>query len=125
MLNLLIREHFVHSLRPAPRRQRQFPCTLGRCFPAFTLKEFGSHCRWMKMSETATFCWLRSGEEAFAAMLEAIGEASASIRLETYIYEASPLGERFRDGFVKARQRGVQVQVLVDALGSIRLTSAF
>ena len=77
------------------------------------------------MSETATFCWLRSGEEAFAAMLGAIGEASASIRLETYIYEASPLGERFRDGFVKARQRGVQVQVLVDALGSIRLTSAF
>src|SRR2546423_11134834 len=79
----------------------------------------------MKTSETATFGWLRTGEEAFAAMLEAIEEASESIRLEIYIFEAGPMGEKFRDALVKALGRGVRVQVLVDALGSIRLTNAF
>jgi cardiolipin synthase len=79
----------------------------------------------MNMSVTATFRWLRTGEEAFAAMLQAIEAATQSIRLETYIYEASPIGERFRDALTRARQRGVQVHVLVDALGSVRLPTSF
>lgn len=81
----------------------------------------------MKTSATdkATFRWLRTGEEAFAAMLGAIEAAQTSVRLETYIYEASPVGEKFRDALVRAQARGVQVQVLVDAMGSITLSTAF
>ncbi len=79
----------------------------------------------MKTTEMATFRWLRTGQEAFAAMLEAIGSARASIRLETYIYEAGAVGEKFRDALVKARGRGVQVQVLVDAMGSVLLSTSF
>jgi len=71
------------------------------------------------------FRWLRTGAEAFGAMLDAIESAKVSIRLETYIYEDGPIGAKFREALVKARQRGVQVQVLVDAFGSVRLSTSF
>src|ERR1043166_5912070 len=77
------------------------------------------------VTATASCRWLRTGEEAFAAMLDAIEAAETSIRLEIYIYEAGPIGQKFLDAFVRARQRGVQVQVLVDALGSVRLSTSF
>jgi len=79
----------------------------------------------MKTDVMASFHWLRTGEEAFAAMLEAIGGASASVRMETYIFEPGPLGERFRQALVNACERGARVQVLVDAFGSIRLPTSF
>jgi cardiolipin synthase len=58
-------------------------------------------------------------------MLAAIDGAQQSICLETYIYSADSLGERFRDALVRARQRGVRVQVLYDALGSMSLPASF
>jgi cardiolipin synthase len=79
----------------------------------------------MNASVMTTFHWLRTGAEAFAAMLEAIEAARESVRLETYVYEADAIGAQFRAALVKARQRGVQVQVLVDALGSVGLVTAF
>ncbi len=79
----------------------------------------------MKTGAVATLHWLRTGEEAFAAMLEAIAAAGKSIRLETYVYEAGLIGEKFREALVKARGRGVRVQVLVDAMGSARLSTGF
>ena len=79
----------------------------------------------MNTSVMDSFRWLRTGEEAFAAMLEGIEAAQQAIRLETYIFEASEIGGRFREALVRARQRGVQVKVLVDAMGSVRLSSTF
>jgi len=73
----------------------------------------------------ADFQWLRTGQEALAAMLNAIQEAKRSIRLETYIFHAGPVAEEFREALVAACQRGVKVQVLLDALGSISLSTAF
>ena len=58
-------------------------------------------------------------------MLEAISTATRSVCLETYIYAAGPLGERFRDALVAACQNGVKVQVLIDALGSYGLPADF
>ena len=71
------------------------------------------------------FQWLRTGEEGLTQMLEAIQQARQTIRLETYIYHSGPLGEQFREALVTAAQRGVKVWVLVDALGSISLPTAF
>ncbi len=65
--------------------------------------------------------WLRNGEEAFPAMLAAIEAARKSVSLETYIFSPSPLGDRFRDALVRAQQRGAQVRVLLDAVGSYGL----
>ena len=69
--------------------------------------------------------WLRSGQEIFPALLAAIDAARQSIRFEVYTYAPGPLGERFREALVNARQRGVKVRVRFDALGSYTLPSAF
>jgi cardiolipin synthase A/B len=63
--------------------------------------------------------------ESYQAMLDAIDCAEKSIRLEMYIYTASPIGEQFRDALVRAAERGVAVKVLIDAFGSITLSPRF
>ena len=74
----------------------------------------------------ATTChWLRTGDEAFPLMLDAIRSARISIRLEIYIYANDALGREFRDALVGARRRGVTVRVLNDAFGSMGLASSF
>ena len=73
----------------------------------------------------ATYNWLCTGDEIFPRMLEAIDAAETSICLETYTFSAGTLGERFRDGLIRARHRGVAVRVLIDGLGSIGLPGNF
>jgi len=69
--------------------------------------------------------WLCTGRDVFPAMLSAIDVAQDSICLETYTYTADALGERFRSALIRARQRGVGVRVLIDALGSFGLSQSF
>jgi cardiolipin synthase A/B len=73
----------------------------------------------------ADWAWFCCWREIYPALLAAIDSAQQSIRLESYIYAADALGERFRDALIRARLRGVQVRVLVDALGSMSLPDAF
>ncbi|MEW9616990.1 phosphatidylserine/phosphatidylglycerophosphate/cardiolipin synthase family protein [Shinella sp. S4-D37] len=61
---------------------------------------------------------LSTGDEAFAAMLAAIAAAERSILLETYIFDRDPAGERFVAALSEAVARGVQVRVLIDAVGA-------
>jgi len=72
----------------------------------------------MSSPEGIRWTWLHNGAEAFPAMLAAIDAAQKSVCLETYIYSASPLGDKFRDALVRAQRRGVRVRVLLDAVGS-------
>ena len=65
--------------------------------------------------------WLCTGDEVFPAMLAAIEEAKSEVCLETYTFSEGSPGERFRDALVRARQRGLRVRVLIDALGSYSL----
>ena len=58
-------------------------------------------------------------------MLGDIDAAKGTVRFESYIFAASPVGERFLAGLVRASQRGVQVRVLIDAFGSLYLPDAF
>lgn len=69
--------------------------------------------------------WLTSGTMAFEQMLECIGRASRSVRLETYIYEAGVVGDPFRETLMDAVRRGVQVEVMIDALGSQSLPTDY
>lgn len=72
-----------------------------------------------------TYNWLCTGDEVFPAMLAAIEEAKTEVCLETYTFSIGSPGERFRDVLVRARQRGLRVRVLVDALGSYSLPADF
>lgn len=72
-----------------------------------------------------TLEWLCTGAEIFPAMLDAIGAAQKSVRLETYIYSDDRLGREFLQALHAAAQRGVRVRVLVDAIGSWLLPGSF
>ncbi len=78
------------------------------------------------MAESNSTCnWLCTGDEVFPAMLAAIDAANKSVSLEIYIFTDSPVGARFRDALARASQRGVNVRVLVDAVGSYFLPAHF
>ncbi len=79
----------------------------------------------MSSPQIIAWKWLRSGDEAFPALLAAVDAAAESIRLETYIFANDALGRRFRDALVRARQRGVAVKLLVDGVGSMELPGDF
>ena len=60
---------------------------------------------------------LVNGEQAYPAMLEAIGGARESVGLCTYIFDNDRVGLQFVDALADAVARGVDVKVLVDAVG--------
>lgn len=60
---------------------------------------------------------LVNGDEGYPAMLEAIDSAHHSIALCTYIFDHDRAGTRFVEALTAARQRGVEVRVLIDGVG--------
>jgi cardiolipin synthase len=62
---------------------------------------------------------LRGGRQAYDAMIRAIEAAKYSIALTTYIFQADQAGRRFIKALVRAKERGVEVRVLVDAVGNL------
>ena len=61
---------------------------------------------------------LQNGDEFYPAMLGAIDEAEQSITIEAYIYWAGNIGRRFADALAARARDGVQVKILLDAIGS-------
>ncbi len=68
---------------------------------------------------------LENGEQIFPAMLEAISNARRSITFETYIYWSGSIGREFADALSERARAGVQVHVLLDWLGSIKMEPRF
>jgi cardiolipin synthase len=62
-----------------------------------------------------------TGDDAYRAMLEAIGQAKTSISFSTYIFDNDEAGRMFVDALAAAKQRGVEIRVLIDDVG-IRYT---
>jgi cardiolipin synthase len=69
--------------------------------------------------------WFDTGEAFLNAQVEAIACARHRVRLEQYIYAASPIGDRFLEAFTAAARRGVKVQLLIDSLGSRALPASY
>jgi cardiolipin synthase len=64
--------------------------------------------------EALLFC----GDAGYPQMLAAIESAQQSVRLATFIFHADESGKQFIAALSAAKQRGVEVRVLVDGLGS-------
>lgn len=62
---------------------------------------------------------LTGGRQAYDAMIKAIDTAEHTVALTTYIFQADQAGRRFIAALVRAHERGVQVRVLVDAVGNL------
>ncbi|MFM8635194.1 MAG: phospholipase D-like domain-containing protein [Planctomycetia bacterium] len=61
---------------------------------------------------------LHGGDQAYPRMLDAIGEATRSIGMASYIFDNDPTGRIFADALAAAVKRGVEVRVLIDGIGS-------
>lgn len=61
---------------------------------------------------------LLGGDETYPAMIEAIDKATRSIALQSYIFDNDSEGRKIVDALSRAHERGVQVRVLIDAVGS-------
>ncbi|HEY0720766.1 MAG TPA: phospholipase D-like domain-containing protein [Gammaproteobacteria bacterium] len=64
---------------------------------------------------------LVDGEHFFPAMLDAIRKASSHVLLEFYLFESGVIAERFIAALLEARTRGVQVYLLLDDFGAMKL----
>lgn len=58
------------------------------------------------------------GPAAFPAMLAAIAGAQHRISFETYIYSTGMVAEQFTAAFEAAARRGVEVSMVLDAMGA-------
>lgn len=67
---------------------------------------------------------LCGGDEAYPAMLSAIESARRTIGLSTYIFDDDDVGLKFAKALSAARERGVEVRVLIDAVGATYGVSA-
>lgn len=66
---------------------------------------------------------LTNGEQKFPVLLEAIKNAQHFIFLEYYIFHSDEIGMRVVQALIERAQAGVEVRVLIDAMGSSRRMS--
>ncbi len=75
-------------------------------------------------NEVTPFSILRSGDEAYPQMIEAIEAAQHSVALSSYIFRSDVAGDEFIEALVRATRRGVAVRVLIDGYGGGYFVSA-
>jgi len=61
---------------------------------------------------------LIDGSQAYPAMIKAIDSATISIGLSSYIFDSAGIGEKFVEALTRAKKRGVEVRVQIDAIGA-------
>jgi cardiolipin synthase len=62
---------------------------------------------------------LENGEGAYPLMLDAINKAQKSVYLMSYIIETNKTGKLFIEALKNAKNRGVDVRVIIDGLGEL------
>lgn len=67
---------------------------------------------------------LRNGDQIFPAMLAAIEGADESINLLSYIYWTGDIARSFAAALARAARRGVEVRVVLDAVGAHKMDPA-
>jgi cardiolipin synthase len=69
--------------------------------------------------------WLIDGATTYAQILEAIAQARDHVHLEYYIFNPDRTGTALRDALVERARAGVQVRLLLDAIGSAKIRKRF
>ena len=68
---------------------------------------------------------LQNGDAFFPAILDAIRQAQDTVNFEVYIFEPDEMGRQFIDAFKERAQAGVEVRVLLDGFGAIKLRKRY
>ena len=78
-----------------------------------------------KINRSGALEVLTNGPCFYAAALDAMRSAQQSICLEAYIFERSEIGRLYLEMMTERAQAGVQVNVVLDAFGSMGAKKAF
>jgi len=68
---------------------------------------------------------LEDGPATYRAMLAAIEAAKDHIHMETYIIDDDEVGQRFADALIARQQKGVQVHLIHDSVGTLGTPKEF
>lgn len=68
---------------------------------------------------------IKGGKSYFSVLTKLIEEAQKSIQLQVYIYDEDETGELIADKLITARNRGVEIQILLDGYASRKLSATF
>ncbi len=101
--------------RAAPREDR---LRLPKEPHVLSMKRLGDQVSPFPLTGDNAIDVLNGGDEAFPAMLEAISGARRHIVVSTYIFDNDAIGRVFADSLAAAQDRGVEVRVLIDAVGA-------
>jgi cardiolipin synthase A/B len=122
-----IRRRATNLRKGAPRIERRRDAALGDgererissvCLHLADLSVAIGNVTGRKLLAGNRFDPLVNGDQAYPAMLQAIHEARRSITLATHIFETTGVGGQFVEALGRARERGVEIRVLVDDVGA-------
>jgi cardiolipin synthase len=82
------------------------------------LKTLGDHISDFRLLGCNTIELLSGGDETYPAMLKEIEQAQHSIALQSYIFDSDWIGKKIAQALIDAKNRGVEVRVLIDSVGS-------
>jgi len=68
---------------------------------------------------------LQNGDAFYPVMLEAIRKAEDSVNFEVYIFEPDEIGRQFMDAFKERARAGVEVRLMLDGIGAIKMTKRY
>jgi cardiolipin synthase len=68
---------------------------------------------------------LQNGDAFFPAILNAIKSARDNINFEVYIFEPDEIGRQFIDAFKERARAGVEVRLLLDGFGGMKMTKRY
>jgi cardiolipin synthase len=68
---------------------------------------------------------LTNGEAFYEAELDAIRRASHSVNIEAYIFQKGEIAHRFVEALTERAQAGVQVNIVLDAIGSFATWNSY
>ncbi len=99
----------VDTRRKKGRREKRFPTRTSPVIPAAD-------------SSVKVYTY---GQDVYEDMLTAIDQATERIFFETYIWKADEIGQRFKDAFIAAADRGVEVFLVYDIFGNLVVNQKF
>ena len=92
---------------------------------ASRLARIGERLQHTHVSTASRIAIHHDGDAAYDRIVAAVEAAQHHVHIEYYIYETDRQRIRLRDALVRARDRGVEVRILVDAVGSPSAGSTF
>lgn len=117
----LRRRHRSHQVMD----EKRHAAGIGNRADARQIARLAERAGGMPSSSSTRVDLLVDGIATYAALLDAIAAAEHHVHLEYYIFEPDGIGTRVRDTLIERALAGVQVRLLVDALGSSRLRRTF